>query len=359
MIVKNQIKELSKPFETENGFILKQPIAAYEEYGNPDGPVIYIAHGGLSDQHAAGRHHKDDPLPGWWDGLIGDDKVFDTKTYRIICANALGGAFGTTSPKTTNVDTGCRYGPNFPQINFRDVARFSKTFLDDMGVDKLFLMAGPSMGSLQSLQMAALYPDFVGAVISVATSGRMTPSGMAAHHLMINALKMDPEFNAGWYELGKPLLSLKVLQQFIRIYYTHEKGLKQIWDSVPEGKNSQSQRSYALENFLTGTLDVDLKDREPNCMITTLNAINSYDLGSDAESYEQGVQRIKCPVLLMNLNTDHEFLPYWAEEVVDILNSKNKGQATVKVLDSIWGHLGCVIEFDQMDEHIRSFLVSL
>lgn len=360
MIVEKQKLKLSQPFTTESGAVLNAPEVVYEEYGNPNGPVIYIAHGGLSDQHAAGRYSDSDPAPGWWDDLIGPGKVFDTERYRIICSNSLGGMAGTTSARSANPATGHRYGPLFPRITLIDMVRFHKAFLDELGVDSLHLMAGPSMGSLHSLQMAALYPGFVGGVISVATAGRMTPSGMAMHHFMMNAIKMDPDFQGGWYDPSRPLLALKYVHQVMKIYYTHEKIIKMLaWDTVPEGPNSQDTRSAAVNAFIAGTPDIDTRDRDPNCYITLLEAINSYDLGRDAESYEAGVRRIRCPVLLMNVDTDGEFDIAWAEEVAEILNAANAGQAEVVELKSPWGHLGCVREGAQMAEAIAHFLPRL
>ena len=105
-----------------------------------------------------------------------------------------------------------------PEITLIDMARFYRAFLDQMGISKLFMIAGPSMGSLLALQMAALYPEYVNSVVAVATAGRMTPFGMCIHHFMINALRMDPEFKDGRYEIGVPQLALNLIQQVARIY---------------------------------------------------------------------------------------------------------------------------------------------
>lgn len=357
MLVEKKTLQLSQPYTTGNGCVLKQPQVVYEEYGLAEGPVIYIAHGGLSDAHAAGRYSDSDPLPGWWDALIGPGKPFDTDRYRVICANSLGNMGGSTSPASINPDTGCRYGPLFPQITLIDMVRFHKAFLEELGVERLEVMAGPSMGSLQSLQMAALYPDFVGAVVAVATAGRMPPSGLAMHHLMMNFIKMDPEFQGGWYDTAKPLLALKYIHQTMRIYYTHEKIIKRLaWDPVPEGPDAQDVRARAVNAYLASTPDLDVRGRDPNCYLALLSAINSYDLGRDAASFAEGVRRIRCPVLMMNIDTDCEFDVVWAEEVAAILNEANPGQARVELLRSPWGHLGCVREGEQMSAHIRGFL---
>ena len=90
MIVSSRVIELPQPFYTEKGHQIKNPIVAYEEYGYEEGPVIFITHGGLSSHHAAGKYSPDDPLPGFWDEIIGPGKAIDTERYRILSANSLG-----------------------------------------------------------------------------------------------------------------------------------------------------------------------------------------------------------------------------------------------------------------------------
>lgn len=360
MLVEKKLIHLPESFVTERGVWLKRPQVAYEEYGRPEGPVIFIAHGALSDQHAAGRYREDDHEPGWWDGLIGPGKVFDTDRYRILCINSLGSMYGSASPITVNPETGCRYGPHFPEISLVDTVRFQKAFLDAMGVEELCLMAGPSMGALQSLQMAALYPEFVGGVIGIAAAGRTPPAAIATHHFIINALVMDPEFQGGWYDLSRPLLGMKIVHQFLRINFAHEDLIKTaVWDAVHDGPHAQEERSRAIARYLTSTVDTDVRGRDPNCYIRVLEAINGYDLGRGAESYEEGVLRIQCPVLLMNIDNDAEFHMTWAEELADILNTRTPGQAHLSMLDSPWGHLGSIQEFDQMVDPIRRFMTDL
>jgi len=357
MIVKPQVLKLSEPFITEKGDVINNGFVAYEEYGNKEGPVVFITHGGLSSHHAAGRYLPDDTMPGFWDDVIGPGKAIDTDQYRVLSANSLGSMYGSSSPSTTNPDTGTHYGPEFPEITLIDMVRYHKAFLDQMGVSRLFMMAGPSMGSLQALQMAALYPDYVGSVVAVATAGRMTPYGMCIHHFIINALQMDPEFNKGLYKIGTPKLALRLIQQVARIYFTHERIVKErCWDSVSEDKDSQEKRSLNVKEYLDNGIEEQIEGRDPNCYIRILNAINNYDLGRDVEDYEKGVQRIKCPVLLINISTDSEFPPHWAEEIAEILNRKNPDQAQVKILDSPWGHMGCVQEGEAIGNYIRDFL---
>lgn len=356
MIVEKKFITLSKPFTTESGYTFEEPVVAYEEYGNPEGPVVLLAHGGLSPAHAAGKYSEDDAKPGWWDSMIGPGKAYDTDKFRILCSCSLGIGFGSTAPNTINPKTGCRYGPLFPEITLVDTVNYQKAFCEEMGVKKLHIMSGLSTGSLQTLQMASLYPEFVGAAIPVATAGRMTADGLMMHHFMINAMKMDPGYQGGWYNPDQELYSTRLVSQAMKIYYFHEKTVTKLaWDTVEEGPDSQQQRVDAVLSHMTATSDVDWQKRDPNCIVKFIAAVNSHDLGRLAGSYEAGIQKIECPVLLMNVDTDREFPPHFAHEVADILNAAKPGAAEVKILESIWGHYGCGFEQEQMSSHILAF----
>ena len=360
MLVTSQLHQFDQSFSTESSVVIEQPQIAFEEYGLADGPVIILAHGGLSSHHAAGRYQESDPLPGWWHELVGEGKVFDTLKYRIISTNALGSMYGSSSALTINPATGKKYGATFPMITMVDQAKFLYRCLQELGIEHVEIMAGPSMGSLLTLTIAAIYPQFIGKIISVATAGRMTPDGLAMHHFMINTIKSDVDFQGGNYNDSKPLTSLRIIAQAIKFYYMHENIIKKLcWDTVDESSTSQQQRSDKVKNFVQGNPEQEVTGKDATCYITTLQAINSFDLGLNQTDFTSGVRRIQCPVLLINIDTDREFNIKWAQEVADALNTRNDRnapQAQVNLMNSDWGHMGCVKETDQLTEHIKTFL---
>src|SRR5258705_4323157 len=76
-----------------SGAVLPEVTIAYETYGHlaPDGcNAILITHGYTNNQHAAGRYDDADPLPGWWDGVIGPGKAIDTNRFFVVSSNMLG-----------------------------------------------------------------------------------------------------------------------------------------------------------------------------------------------------------------------------------------------------------------------------
>lgn len=350
MLVAKQTLQLPD-FVTESDFTLTAPVAAYEQYGLADGPTILLCHGGLSSCHAAGRYQPDDPRPGWWDSLIGEGRVFDTACYRIVSLNALGSLYGSCGPNSPNPAGIRHYGPDFPRLTLGDQVRFIAAFLDALGIDRVALMAGPSMGSLHTLAFAAEHPQRVARAIAVATAARMTPSGMAMHHFMSQCLAADPEFNGGWYE-GQ-LQAFRTIWQVIKLYYTSHR----IFDRYCEpGADSQSQRSHKARDFILAGMEAGIRDYDPNAFIRVLDAINSHDLGAGHASLATGIQRITCPLLLVNIDTDQEFPPFRAAEIACALNAIRPEQATVRTIISDWGHLACTHEPEQLAACIGEWL---
>lgn len=358
MLVHKQTLNLANNFVTEGGYVLKKPVVAYEDYGVKSGPVIFFAHGGLSNQHAAGKYSEDDNVPGYWDEIIGDGKVIDTRRFRVLSTNALGSMFGTTGPLTINPDTGEKYGPDFPPITMVDMVKFQKAFLDELGITELYMMCGVSMGSMHTLQMGALYPEFVKGLFPVATAGRMTAEGMCMHHLIIHLLRSDPEFNGGRYQDGTAKLNLGLVHAVMRIYYTNERIIRKLcWEPVADNAaDAQQKRAELCRQYIVGGNDSWDGSRDPNSYISVVDAINTFDLGQGATNYEDGVRRIKCPIYLVNITTDSEFPPHCAAELADILNAVRPGQAEVAIVDSNWGHLGCIHETKQIAYHLQKFI---
>jgi len=201
-VVKTEYVNFSDDFYLESGRILSDITVAYEKYGEMNADkdnVILICHALTGSAHAAGVHKPDEQKPGWWEQMIGPGKAFDTDKFCIICTNFLGSCFGTTGPASIDKSTNKPYGLKFPVITVKDMVKLQKKFIDYFKIDKLFCVAGGSMGGMQALEWAVTFPEKVKSIIPVATAGRITPMAIAFNTIGRFAIMKDPNWNDGDY----------------------------------------------------------------------------------------------------------------------------------------------------------------
>lgn len=153
---------------------------AYETWGelSPSKDNAILLFTGLSaSSHAAPTPAN--PTPGWWGNFIGPKKALDTEQFFIICANVLGGCYGSTGPSSINPDTGQPYATYFPIISIFDMVNAQFRLLDHLGIKKLYASVGSSMGAMQSLAAGWLFPHRAGKVVSISGTARSSPSSIA------------------------------------------------------------------------------------------------------------------------------------------------------------------------------------
>ncbi|MDH3251566.1 MAG: alpha/beta fold hydrolase, partial [Ignavibacteria bacterium] len=131
------------------GGSLRPVDVAFETYGtlNQTGSnVILVCHALTGNAHVAGVGP--DGQVGWWDGLIGPGRAFDTTEYFVVCSNFLGSCYGTTGPTSIDPATGRQYRMRFPQITVRDMVQVQHALLRHLGVRRLAAVAGGSLGGM-------------------------------------------------------------------------------------------------------------------------------------------------------------------------------------------------------------------
>ena len=168
--------------------------------------AIFVAHFFTGSSHAAGKYQASDAAPGYWDPIIGSGKPIDTDKYFVISADTLTNLntkdpnVTTTGPTSIDPDTGKPYAMTFPVVALRDSVRVHKALVDSLGVKKLQAAAGPSGGSIQAMEWAALYPGFVERVIHVIGPGfDIHPYIVEMLDVWVTPIRVDPKWNNGDY----------------------------------------------------------------------------------------------------------------------------------------------------------------
>src|SRR5947209_1082147 len=157
-VVGTQFVDFTEPLPLDSGRNLTEFRLAYETYGSltpARDNVILVCHALSGDAHAAGWAEQSDAPSavdgigadergiqprgglGWWDGMIGPGKAFDTDQHFVVCANLIGSCRGSTGPGSINPATGRPYGPEFPVLTVADMVRAEKRLLDHLGIERL------------------------------------------------------------------------------------------------------------------------------------------------------------------------------------------------------------------------------
>lgn len=203
-------------FPLRSGESLPAFTLAYETWGhlNPEASnAILLFHALSGSQHAAGfnpavpgtaERWSEDLHLGWWSDFIGPGKALDTDKYCVICANYLGGCYGSTGPASENPATAQPWGSSFPHLSVSDIVASQMLLLDHLGILTLQAAVGPSVGGLCALALATQYPDRVRVVAPIASGGTTTVLNRLFLFEQILAIENDPNFNAGDYYRGAP-----------------------------------------------------------------------------------------------------------------------------------------------------------
>ena len=205
-----------EPFTTCSGETLPEFTLAYETYGQlraDKSNAVLLFHALSGSQHAAGHcaavpgtedRWTEDCEAGWWSDFIGPGKALDTNKYCVICANFLGGCYGTSGPASPNPATGQPWGAQFPRVSIRDVVESQVKLMEHLGIAKVHAVVGVSTGGLMAINFATVFPDRVNVVIPIATGGRTTVLNRLIIFEQILAIENDPNFNGGDYYHGPP-----------------------------------------------------------------------------------------------------------------------------------------------------------
>jgi homoserine O-acetyltransferase/O-succinyltransferase len=222
------------PIRLRDGAVLPGVTLAYETWGALNAGksnAILIFHALSGSHHAAGHNPaiegtgdlwQPEMHDGWWETMIGPGKALDTDRYFVICANYLGGCYGSTGPSSINPATGSPWGAAFPAVTAADQVECATRLLDALDIEMLHSVVGPSVGGLIALTFATRCPHRVKNVISIAAGFKTTVLNRLILFEQILAIENDPHFNGGNYYGGQaPLYGLALARMISHKTFVH------------------------------------------------------------------------------------------------------------------------------------------
>lgn len=354
-------------FSTYNGQQIAEVKIGWEAYGELNAAkdnVILITHFFSGNSHAAGRYTENDALPGYWDALIGPGKTIDTNTYYVISSDTLvnqephNPMVTTTGPASLNPATGEPYALDFPVVTIRDFVNVQKALLDSLGVTRLHAVVGASMGSLQALDWAAAYPDFVERVISVIGAGAVDPWTIATLQQWANPIIADPNWNNGNYYHGDaPVDGLRQALGMVTLQAMHPEMFNQIYASSSARETAplhDIRENFAVVNQLNAAATARTTFADANHLLYLVRA-NQLFMAGFAEDLATGLSPVNAKTLFLPATNDLLLQPYLARQAHTTLLELGK-ESIYEEIDGPWGHLNGVYMLEQKAGLITEFL---
>ena len=336
--MQNHIFNFDQAFSLESGYVFPQYHLAYTTYGSMNEAkdnVVWIFHA-LTANSAADE---------WWPGLVGKGKLFDPEKYFIICVNMPGSCYGSIGPLDENPETGSPYYHDFPFFTPRDMIRSYQPLKKYLGIGKIKVGIGGSMGGQQLLEWAIEEPELFEYIFPLATNAFHSAWGKAFNA----SQRMSIEADCTWKE-KKPdagMEGMKVARSIALISYRHyntyHAGQSETHHEKIENFKSESYQKYQGEKLA----------RRYNAFsyYVLSKSMDSHNIARGRESLQQALQQIRSKTMVIGITTDILF-PL-SEQIFIASNISN---AHFIEIDSLYGHDGFLLEFEQIENIIGNFM---
>ncbi|MEM7480357.1 MAG: homoserine O-acetyltransferase [Acidobacteriota bacterium] len=345
-----QVFDLPRGLELESGERLAPLRVAYRTWGSLDASgsnAVLVCHAltGGAD------------VDTWWPELLGEGRAFDPAQDFVIASNVLGGCYGTTGPASERPDGGPspagrwanRWGRDFPDVTIRDMVRLQAELLSHLGVERLALVIGGSMGGMQALEWAAMFPERVAALAPLCVSARHSPWCIGLSRAQRRAIEADPAWRGGVYPPeDPPAEGLAVARMIAQCTYRS-------WESFERfGRDQRRPGYFEAESYLDYQGNKLVGRFDANSYLTLTRSMDSHDLGRGRGSVAAALAAIQQPALVVSVDSDLLYPPREQEEL-----AAGMPRAELAVLSSLHGHDGFLTEGAVLGERLRRFRARL
>ncbi len=328
-----------KPFELECGDELPGINIAYHTYGSLNehkSNVVWVCHALTANSDAA----------HWWAGLIGENRLINPGKYFIVCANILGSVYGTTGPLSEDPRTKKPYFSRFPGITIRDMVKAHILLRAHLGIEKIYLLMGGSMGGYQALEWSLMERERIGRLFLIATSPSESAWGIAIHTAQRLAIEADPSWKDDSPDAGRR--GLKAARAIgILTYRNYGILVKKQSDPDTEKTDGFKASSYI--------------DYQGDKLVNRFNAYSYWLQTKALDSHQLARGRHKSLADILGSITQRTLIIGIDSDILCPLEEQrfmalHMPAATLVEIDSAYGHDGFMVETEKISRHLGDWL---
>ncbi len=282
----------------------------------------------------------------WWTRMFGPGRALDPDKDFVVCTNILGSCYGTTGPTSVDPGTGKPYLGAFPAVTVRDMVRVQHAAVSSLGVKRVRMVIGGSLGGMQALEWALMYPDVVESLAFIASTARHSAWCIGLSEAQRAAIYADPRWCQGRYDLADPpSAGLAVARMMAMLSYRSQASFEMRF-----GRRAQTEDLFAIESYLRyqGQQLVDRFD--PATYVALTRAMDTHDVSRGRGDVDDVLRSIRQPVLVVSIDSDVLYWPWEQREVANLVPN-----AHLAVMDSPHGHDSFLIDVDRVSDIVADF----
>lgn len=314
-----RIQEVSR-FELESGRVLRGVRQAYRLDGHlnerRDNAVLVF--------HSLSA--APDPVSGWWSGVMGTGRAVDTERYAVLSPSLLGSASGTTSPSDLAPSP-------FPDVTIRDMVRLVHGLVEELGLERIRLAAGGSMGGMIALEWAATYPDLTDATVAFAAPARLGADALGWNHIQRRAIEMAGTEGMKLARMVGTML-YRTPEEFGQRF-----GRGRAADGTPEvGSYLDHQAEKLADRF------------DPESYLSLLRAIAAHDIGRGRGGVGAALRAVRGRIIGVGIPGDRLY------PATEVQAWTNEGGGEYREIRSLHGHDAFLLEAEQVGQVLADAL---
>lgn len=339
-----QFFSYNKSFTLESGRTLQGYHLAYTTLGKMNADksnVVWIFHALTANSNPA----------EWWSGLVGETKLFDPGKYFIVCANIPGSCYGSISPLDDDLETGKPFYHNFPLFTTRDMIRAYNALRIKLGIEKIHIGIGGSMGGQQLLEWAIGEPELFEYIFPIATNAEHSPWGIAFNASQRMCIENDPTWKDENVDAG--LEGMKIARSIALISYRHYEAYsksQQGFTIETEGARID-KKVFKAETYQRYQGEKLAKRFNAFSYYVLSQAMDKHNVGRGRDSVRAALQSIRAKALVISISSDVLF-PTSEQELL----AAYIPNAQLAVIDSYYGHDGFLLEFETIENLVKDFI---
>jgi homoserine O-acetyltransferase len=349
-------------FKMWRGGCLPEVTLAYESWGELSTEAdnaVFIFTGLSPSAHAASSAQ--DPSPGWWEYMIGPGKAVDTDRFYVVCANSLGGCYGSTGPGSIDPKTGEIYGADFPDVTVEDIASSGYYLMRELGVEKLHAAVGSSMGGMSAIAYALQYPGQIENLVSISAATQALPLTIALRSLQREIIRSDPDWNGGRYsDDSRPLVGMLLARKLGLVSYRAADEWNSKFDRarLPAEKltGKRFEHEFEIENYLEYNAQKFINSFDPNSYLYLSRSMDWFDIAEHGSSISDAMSKLQIArALVIGVTTDILFPSRQQREIADVMQATGTDVDYVEI-DSVNGHDAFLIDDEHFTPVVKKFL---